>query len=470
MLLTITTTVPPATDLGYLLHKNPARVHEVSLSFGKAHVFYPKARPDCCTAALLLDLDPVGLVRNRRGPAGEGRALEQYVNDRPYVASSFMSVALSQAFSTAMTGRSKERQELAEQALPFHVKVGVVPCRGGEAVLRKVFEPLGYTVGATRHPLDETFPEWGESAYFTVELQAAHRLKDLLAHLYVLLPVLDDDKHYWVGDDELQKLLHHGGDWLATHPERELIVQRYLKYQKRLTRRALAQLVEDEEVDPDAEAEIHATEEATVEERITLNQQRHAAVIAVLKATGAKRVLDLGCGEGKLLRVLLEDKTFSQVVGMDVSYRALEVAQDRLHFDRMPIKQRERITLFQGALTYRDARLEGFDAATVIEVIEHLDPHRLSSFERVLFEAAKPRAVVMTTPNAEYNVKFETLPAGKLRHKDHRFEWTRQQFQHWATGVAERFGYSVRFLPVGPEDAVVGAPTQMGIFARMGSR
>jgi 3' terminal RNA ribose 2'-O-methyltransferase Hen1 len=297
-----------------------------------------------------------------------------------------------------------------------------------------------------------------------VELQAAHRLKDLLAHLYVLLPVLDDDKHYWVGDDELQKLLHHGGDWLATHPERELIVQRYLKYQKRLTRRALAQLVEEDESDPDAEAEAHATEEAVVEERITLNQQRLAAVVAALKATGAKRVLDLGCGEGKLLRVLLEDKSFIHVDGMDVSYRALEVAQDRLHLDRLPAKQKERITLFQGALTYRDTRIEGYDAATVIEVIEHLDPHRLSSFERVLFEVAKPRAVVLTTPNAEYNVKFETLPAGKLRHKDHRFEWTREQFQGWATRVAERFAYTVRFLPVGPDDPTVGAPTQMAIF------
>ncbi|MDH5640239.1 MAG: 3' terminal RNA ribose 2'-O-methyltransferase Hen1 [Nitrospira sp.] len=467
MLLTIATTAAPATDLGYLLHKNPSRVHEISLSFGKAHVFYPEAKSERCTAALLLDLDPVGLVRNRRGPAGEGRALEQYVNDRPYVASSFMSVALSQVFGTAMTGRSKERQELANRALPFEVQVSVVPCRGGESVLRKIFEPLGYSIKATRYPLDETFPEWGESPYFTVELKAELRLKELLAHLYVLLPVLDDDKHYWVGHDELEKLLHHGGEWLAAHPERELIVQRYLKYQKRLTRQALAQLVEDDQSDPDAEAERHATEEAVVEERITLNQQRQAVVIAALKSIGAKRVLDLGCGEGKLLRNLLEDKTFAHVAGMDVSYRALEIAQERLHLDRLQPKQKERTTLFQGALTYRDARLEGFDAAMVIEVIEHLDPHRLSSFERVLFETAKPRAIVLTTPNAEYNVRFETLPAGKLRHKDHRFEWTRQQFQEWASDVARRFGYLVRFLPVGPEDPVVGAPTQMAIFTRV---
>ena len=188
--------------------------------------------------------------------------------------------------------------------------------------------------------------------------------------------------------------------------------------------------------------------------------------MAVLHNSGAKRVLDLGCGEGKLLRMLLQDKTFEKIVGLDVSYRALEIAQSRLHIDHLPPKQKERITLIHGALTYRDKRLEGYDAAAVVEVIEHLDLARLAAFERALFEFAKPGTVVITTPNVEYNVKFETLPAGKTRHKDHRFEWTRQEFKEWATRVAGRFGYSVRFLPVGPEDPVVGAPTQMGIFSR----
>jgi hypothetical protein len=115
---------------------------------------------------------------------------------------------------------------------------------------------------------------------------------------------------------------------------------------------------------------------------------------------------------------------------------------------------------------YRDKRLEDFDAASVVEVIEHLDPPRLSAFERVLFEFAKPRTVVMTTPNSEYNVKWETLGAGKFRHPDHRFEWTRQEFQDWANGIDTQFGYTVRFLGVGPEDEQVGPPTQMVIFEK----
>lgn len=460
MLLTIETTHSLATDLGYLLHKHPDRFQSFELSFGKAHVFYPKASPERCTAALLLNIDPVGLVRKRRR---EGKALEQYVNDRPYVASSFLSVAIAQVFGTALAGRSKDKPELVQTAIPLTAKLAVLPCRGGEEFLRRLFEPLGYTVTAQHHALDEKFPDWGESSYFTVELQGNIRLQDLLSHLYVLIPVLDDDKHYWVGDEEVEKLLNHGEGWLANHPEQQLIAKRYLKHQGRLVRTALARLVDEDNPDADSAQEEHVLEEAAVEKRISLNQQRLGAVVAALKQCGAKRVLDLGCGEGRLLKELLQDKTFEEIVGVDVSSRALEIAKERLHLDRLPPMQRERIKLIQGALIYRDKRLSGYDAATVVEVIEHLDSPRLAEFERVLFQFAKPAVVVMTTPNVEYNVQFE-LPAGKLRHPDHRFEWTREEFQGWAKRVAERFGYFVRFLPIGAQDPDVGAPTQMAVF------
>jgi 3' terminal RNA ribose 2'-O-methyltransferase Hen1 len=461
MLLTITTTQTPATALGYLLHKHPERFQSFELSFGKASVFYPEASLERCTAALLLDVDPVGLVRKQRG---EGYQLEQYVNDRPYVASSFLSVAIAQVFGTALAGRCKDQPELAQTPIPLTAKLSVLPCKSGEAFLRRLFEPLGYTVTTEVHALDEQFPEWGKSPYFTVELQGTVRLQDLLSHLYVLIPVLDDEKHYWVGDEEVDKLLRHGEGWLATHPEQQQIAKRYLKRQGRLVRTALAQLVEEDNPEPDDTQANHELEEAAVEKPISLNQQRLEAVLAALKASGARRVLDLGCGEGRLLKELLQDKTFEEIVGVDVSYRALEIAQERLHLEWLTEQQRQRIKLIQGSLTYRDQRLSGYDAATVVEVIEHLDQPRLAGFERSLFEFARPTTVVVTTPNVEYNVKFENLPAGKLRHKDHRFEWTRAEFQAWANRVAERFGYSVQFLPVGLEDADVGAPTQMGMF------
>jgi 3' terminal RNA ribose 2'-O-methyltransferase Hen1 len=468
MLLTLTTTstTTPATDLGYLLHKNPSRAHAFDLSFGKAHVFYPEADAERCTAALFLEVDPIGLVRGRRGPAGEGRMLGQYVNDRPYVASSFLSVAIAGVFGTALSGRSKERPELATTELALEARLSVVPCRGGEAFLRRLFEPLGYEVSTWPHALDEQNADWGPSRYFTVSLRATRRLSDLLAHLYVLVPVLDDDKHYWVGDDEVDKLVRRGEGWLASHPEREVIARRYLKHQRSLARQALEQLMAEELPAADDVHAAHAQEEAEIEKRLSLNEQRIGTVVAALKQCGARRVLDLGCGEGQLIRALLKEKSLDEILGVDVSHRALEIASDRLRLERMPEQQQARVKLMQGSLMYRDKRLAGYDAAAVVEVIEHLDPPRLAAFERAVFEFARPGTVVVTTPNVEYNVKFEALPAGCFRHKDHRFEWSRAEFETWARAIADRFHYSVRFVAVGAEDPAFGPPTQMAVFAR----
>jgi 3' terminal RNA ribose 2'-O-methyltransferase Hen1 len=464
MLLSITTTHRPATDLGYLLHKNPANVRTVKVSFGEAHVFFPEASDGRCTAALLLEVDPIGLTRRGRGRSSF--ALADYVNDRPYVASSFMSSAIARLFGTAMTGRSDDRPELAATPIPLSISMPAVPARGGDELVRKLFEPLGYTVSTAPIVLDERFPAWGDSRYLALMLETTAVLKDVLAHLYVLLPVLDDDKHYWVDQDEIEKLLRRGETWLSDHPDRELIVRRYLRHRSHLAREALAQLLEEDQDDPDAEEADHDREEHAVEEKISLADQRMGTVIAALKAAGAGRVVDLGCGEGRLLRSLLADRDFTSILGVDVSMRALQTAARKLRLDRMPPMQRERIELVQSSVTYRDRRIAGYDAICLIEVIEHLDPPRLSAFESTVFGEARPATVVVTTPNVEYNPRFETLPAGQLRHRDHRFEWTRAEFGTWAGGVAERHGYAVRSLPVGPEDPEVGPPTQMAVFSR----
>lgn len=466
MLLTITTTHRPATDIGYLLGKNPNRLQSFPAAVGQVHVFYPVAREDECTVALLMDIDPIALVRGRRGSGTDAGLLGQYVNDRPYVASSFLSVAIASVFGSGMKGYTKDRPELADTLMPLTARIPTVPCRGGESFLRKLFEPLGYRVECRQLPLDGRFPEWGESSYFSATVSANCRLKDLLTHLYVLLPVLDNDKHYWVGHDEIQKLLDRGAGWLEKHPEREQIVSRYLKRRGYLVREALARLVADEDAEPDETEETRGNEEQVLEAPLSLNEQRMGAVLSVLKDAGAKRVLDLGCGEGRLLQSLLKEKAFQRIVGVDVSLRALEIAKKRLDIGRMPETQRNRIELFQGALTYRDKRFEDFDAACAIEVIEHLELSRLTAFERVVFEYAHPPMVVITTPNAEYNSVFTTLPAGQFRHGDHRFEWTRPEFEQWSRNVAEGFGYSVRFLGIGEEISSLGAPTQMAVFSR----
>ena len=451
MLLTITTTHRPATDLGYLLYKHPDRVQAFDVPFGRAHVLYPEATEERCTAALLLEIDPVGLVR--RGGGRSAFALAEYVNDRPYVASSFLAVAMNSVFKSAMNGTCKGHEELAATAIPLSAAMPAVPARGGEEVVRRLFEPLGYAVTAEPLPYGR---------HVALRLDAEVRLADLLTHLYVLLPVLDDDKHYWVGEDEVEKLMHRGAGWLPTHPARDLIVRRYLKRQARLFHPALAAL--DEMLPPAEEPDAEAPEQ-DLEERVSLRDQRLGTVEAVLKASGARRVLDLGCGAGALMQRLVRSD-YEEVAGVDVSVRALEMAARRLKLDRMPDAQRERVKLFQSPLTYRDKRLTGYDAAALVEVIEHLDPPRLAAAELNVFGSARPGTVVVTTPNREYNVRWETLPAGKFRHPDHRFEWTREEFRAWSEGVAARHGYRVRFLPVGPDDAEVGPPTQMGVFER----
>jgi 3' terminal RNA ribose 2'-O-methyltransferase Hen1 len=466
VILTISTTHVPATDLGFLLHKHPDRHHELEFSYGMIHVIYPEASPERCSASVIVDIDPVGLVRNRRGPSGGESSLAQYLNDRPYALSSFMSVALAKAFGTAMSGRSKERPDLAETPIPLEIDLPVTPCRGGSEVLGRLFEPLGYEVAATSIPLDEQFPAWGPSRYLSVRLFGTKRLKDALEHLFVLLPVLDDDKHYWVGKEEIDKLLRRGGDWLVTHPDRELITRRYLRHDRLLTNEALTRLMEDTATDLDEAQASHDAEEEAIERPLSLNQQRLEAVIAALEAAGAKRILDLGCGSGKLVSNLLKVKGIEKVVGVDVSHRALQVGARRLHLESMAPHQRERVELLQGSLTYRDRRLEGFDAAAVVEVVEHLEPTRLDAFERVLFGRARPGTVVLSTPNAEYNVRFDSLPAGQMRHRDHRFEWSRQEFADWSAGVAERNGYQVAISGIRGDDPEVGSPTQMAVFSR----
>lgn len=465
MLLTISTTRRPATDLGFLLHKHPGRFHSFDLSFGVAHAFYSEASEDRCTACLLLDVDPVGIVRGKS--PDQSFLLGQYVNDRAYTASSFLSVAISQVLGTALQGSCKHRPELPAEPLPLRATVEVLPVRGGERFLRSVFEPLGYQVEAIRHSLDDQFPEWGESLYFSVTLTHTITLANLLAHLYVLVPVMAGHKHYFVGEDEVEKLLDKGEGWLATHPERDEITRRYLHRRLSLVRQAMARLVQEEApADADEEAAPAGKAEEALETSLSLNEQRLAAVTAALKACGAKRVLDLGCGEGKLIRELLREPQFVEIVGMDVSLRSMEIAERRLKLDRLPLVQVDRIKLRHGSLLYRDRRMEGFDAAAIVEVIEHLDPPRLAAFERVVFEFARPGTVVLTTPNREYNAVWETLPAGKMRHPDHRFEWTREEFHSWAKRVAGQFGYEVAFHPIGPVHESFGSPTLMAVFGR----
>lgn len=503
MFLTISTSGAPerpATDLGFLLHKHPGKAQSFPTSHGVAHVFYPEASEQRCTAALLLEVDPVALVRRGHGKGRGGSpdfALAQYVNDRPYAASSLLAVALGAVFKSAMRGRCDQRPELAATPLPLTIAVPALPARAGDgsgpALVRRLFEPLGWQVTAEPIPLDPQFPDWGDSRYVSLTLTGTQLLSDALNQLYILLPVLDDAKHYWVSPDEIEKLLRSGGvsrsdsdesgggrqtgGWLVDHPELPLITRRYLARSRSLARAALEQLelarlaeADDREVDEIDNAVPPEPVDPAVEEPqpTPLVVQRRSSIIEVLRAAGATRVVDLGCGEGTLVAALLKEPRITEVLGVDVSSRALGIAARRLHLDTLSERQSQRVRLVQGALTYTDARIGGYDAAVLSEVIEHVDLPRLPALEYAVFGAARPGTVVVTTPNVEYNVRWESLPAGHVRHGDHRFEWDRSQFRAWAEQVGDSYGYTVRFAPVGPDDPEVGPPTQLAAFTRTG--
>ena len=462
MLLTLSTTMPRASDLGFLLHKHPGKAQAFELPVGVAHVVWPEAADERSTVALLLEVDPIALVRRRGNRGGDGFSLGQYVNDRPYAASSMLAVALGKVFRTALTGRCDARPDLVGRRLPLEIHLPALPSSDGVDLVERLFAPLGWSVAATPIVLDPHLAEWGDSRYVDLHISGTMLLADALTQLYVLMPVLDDSKHYWVGEDEVDKLLRAGANWLPDHPERELITRRYLRHRRELVTTAVGRLAELDDAEPeDLDNAILDVPDASPTPLVSL---RKAALIDVLHAEGASSVVDLGCGEGALLQALIADPRFTSVIGVDVSRRVLEIASRRLGLDRMPDSQRARLTLFQSSAIYRDERLHGHDAVVLMEVIEHVDPPRLSALERNVFQHARPTSVIVTTPNAEYNVRYPFLAAGTMRHRDHRFEWARAEFRAWAENVAAVHGYAVRYLPVGEEDAEVGAPTQMAIF------
>lgn len=461
VLVSISCTGPNAPDLGFLLHKHPDRVRSVDVGNGRAHVFYPESTATRTTATLLVEIDPVRLSRLPRGYRSTA-TLEPYVNDRPYVASSMLSSAIGKLYGTALSGTCDTKPELVDKALDLEITAPVVgaPQRGG--LIDRLFTPLGWIVDRQMLPLDTSFGSWGDSRYASLTVRGRQTVKDALSHLYVLLPVLDAKKHHWIGDDEVDKLLRRGGDWLPAHPEREVISRRYLRFGS-LASEALARLA-DHPANSDEQDQGNDANEAALERPLSLNDQRLNAVIEAVVAAGGGTVADLGCGEGRLLQRLIAEPAVTSVVGVDVSLGALERCRARLRLDEISERRRNQITLAQSALTYTDERLRGRDVATVIEVIEHLDAERLDVFARVVFGDASPQTVVVTTPNREYNVHFASLPVGRFRHGDHRFEWTRAEFAEWAEKVGAEFGYSVTYAPVGPVDDQTGPPTQMAVF------
>ena len=455
MILELTTTHKPATDLGYLLHKHPDKLQTVELSVGSAHMFYPEASEDSCTACLMLDINPIDLVR---GDKGRNAFLqEHYVNDRPYTSNSFLSTALVKAFGSAINGTCHTKPELALTAIPLKAKIHSLKVDCDKSYINKLFEPLDYKISYETIQLDSTFPSWGESKIVNLTIEKTTTLKEFLSQLYVFMVVLDNDRHFYISRNDIDVLIRRGENWLENHPEKDWITKRYLKNLRTLTSQALLRLANEDEL---------IEEQQTPERKINLHQQRLNKALELLKESGAESILDIGCGEGKLLKMLLKEGQFKKIAGMDVSFGELQKAKENLYLDQASPAMRDRIKIFQGSVTYKDERLKNFDAAALVEVIEHLDEERLPAMEKVVFGFAKPNFIIISTPNAEYNVVFEKLQAETFRHDDHRFEWTRKEFADWCNKICDEFKYEVSIYPVGQEEENIGAPSQLAMFKK----
>ncbi|MDE7213048.1 MAG: 3' terminal RNA ribose 2'-O-methyltransferase Hen1 [Anaeroplasmataceae bacterium] len=461
MLLTITYEGHNTQDLGYLLHKNPSRAQQFELSYGKAYIFYPEVSDERTTAALLLDIDPIDLARGKVGSTEGG--LFDYVNDRPYASTSFMSSAISRVFGTAMSGKCEKRQELADTSLNLTAKIFSLKDNGNSDLAHQLFEPLGYTVSLERSILDSKFLEWGSAPYINLTIKGTVKLSSLLNQIFVLIPVFDRQKHYYISEEEIKKLLTHGEGWLETHPYKDKIAERYFSARKDYARKVRDILLADDAVEG-----LDNEEEATQEVRTPLNAVRLEAVKNAVLASGASSVIDLGCGECRLTSLLLSEPQIKRITACDVSVSALEKGASRLKLDKMPEYKKNKLTLMQASLTYADKRFEGYDCACIVEVIEHIEESRIPAFERAIFEFASPRIVILTTPNKEYNATYESMDSDALRHGDHRFEWTREQFRKWTEHICGKFGYTCEISGIGDVDEQFGSPTQMGVFKKNG--
>ncbi|MFN8672328.1 MAG: 3' terminal RNA ribose 2'-O-methyltransferase Hen1 [Candidatus Sericytochromatia bacterium] len=462
MLLSITCEDKNCQELSWILHKRPDKIQSFPIISGNAYVFYPEYSDNKVKVCLALDIDTINLVRKLRLPVAS-YALQHYVNDKPYTASSFMSSAIANVFSSALNGICKEKPEIVDLILPLEVEISVLKVLGGEALIKRLFEPLGYQIEVESFNLDEDFKNWGKSRYYKIKLKNNITIKELLSHLYVLIPVFDMDKHFYIGTTEVESFLKKGDKWLQIHPEKGAIVRRYFKNLGKYSNLVLNRLNDSLE---NTYQEMEIPKEIK-EKKESLQKIRLNTVLEKLENLYTTSVVDIGCGEGMLLKLLKSKKRFEKICGTDVMYQNLLIAKDKLDLEETTTHRADRIKLFQSSILYKDERLKEYETVCLIEVIEHIEEDRLDSLEEILFGYLNPKYAIISTPNAEYNAVYMPENPTNFRHDDHRFEWNRDQFRQWVNKICEKFSYSAEFFDIGDVHEKLGTPTQAVIFKRV---
>ncbi|PYF06198.1 3' terminal RNA ribose 2'-O-methyltransferase Hen1 [Ureibacillus chungkukjangi] len=445
MQLTIRGTGQDIQVISYLLAKNPNNLYERRVSGHLVRMFFSQFSEEEVEVTFFVTPDPIELSRNN----SKVYDITSYINDREFVVSSIFCTFLRTALGTALNGKPVEEYEpWVNHPFPLEFSFGPVASQLTDQDIQSLFQPLGYAVEITYGEADYNMDFKSKSSARFITLKGSTTLQMGLRQLFVLIPVLDNYKHYYIDEQEVEKIVRYGEGWLDKHPKREFILRQALRFK---------------EVYGQFENQ-HTKKENESSPKLRLNDLRYDKIVGKVNQLKRKEtVVDLGSGEGKLSEKLGFIDGVKEILAVEPSESATLKALKRFEKaaqDKNFVKPRQ---IF-GSLFYYDERLKGKDVLILCEVIEHIDEYRLPKIIQTILQDYRPRTLIITTPNQEYNEVYGM--GGDYRHPDHRFEWTREEFQTWCKTQNENHEYNIAFDGIGEEHELHGYPTQMCLFTR----
>ncbi|WIM41190.1 3' terminal RNA ribose 2'-O-methyltransferase Hen1 [Paenibacillus sp. PK4536] len=484
MYLTIKATGTHASMISHLLAKNPNNLYDRTEKGARIRLVYTSFQPEETEVLLFVTPDPIDLVKG----SPDHYDITQYINDRELVVSSLFCSYIRPALGTALNGKPKaDYIDWVEHPFTLHMSMGPVASDLPDSMIESLFQPLGYEVQMERGEIDYSFDLKNRSTVRHIQISGQQTLQHMLRQLYILIPVLDNYKHYYISDDEIERLQRYGEGWLSTHPQHDLIIKRSLRfaplikeYEQKVAKNEDITNVSTELSTHQAEASEMKSELSEDQDKqydsnqteppvIRLNELRYRAIVEqVSQLPQHKQIVDFGAGEGKLSVRLGEIEGVEQIWAVEPSMQSQLRAIDR--FAKLEGRTDYVIPVVTtGSLFYRDERWVDQDVIILCEVIEHINEVRLPQVIHTLFTDYRPQTLIMTTPNREYNEVYQ-MGKDEIRHTDHRFEWTRAELEQYCTQWIQDRPYTFTLSGIGEKHEQYGQPTQMVVFHRIGGQ
>ncbi|WP_141431100.1 3' terminal RNA ribose 2'-O-methyltransferase Hen1 [Bacillus sp. 03113] len=437
-----------AKILSYLIAKNPYNLYDRDEKSNRVRLVYTVFDEKEVEVVIFVTPDPVELVRN----SANAFDITQYINDREFAVSSLFCTNIRKALGTALNGKPKEEyQKWVNHPFELHMNFGPVASHLSDENIVELLHPLGYIVEIERGETNYSFELKQRSSSRFIHLKGQQTIQQALRHLFILIPVIDNYKHYFIDEHEIEKLVRYGEGWLDSHPLREYIIKQSLRFSELINQFPSLAKKDDEE-------------EHSSAPKVRLNELRYQAVVEKIKSLSQRAsIVDFGSGEGKLSVRLSNIPDVKEVLAVEPSETAQLRAIQR--FEKASYNQTHvSPTPILGSLFYYDERLLNKDVMILCEVIEHIDEYRLPNIMKTIFREYQPKTLIVTTPNREYNEVYAMDEI--VRHSDHRFEWTRQEFKSKCETWIKNVLYSMEFEGIGLEHEEYGHPTQMCTFVR----